>query len=155
MRRPSKDEEEFLRLITEIRILEGGARELQVRLGIVNATLAELKSSSETLKGIKGKEKDAQIFVPIGGGSFVKAKVDDIEKVIVGIGAGVALEKKIADALDSTEIRIAELEKIRMELERQLASVLAKLEEDRARLGELTRKLREETIARPSQERNP
>ena len=139
----SSEEEFFRRLVVELRILEGTAEELQSRVNLVNAALTELRVSSMTLEGLEKEKTDAQLFVPIGGGSFVKAKLESADKVIVGIGADVALERTMKEAKENLGNRIAELEKTRTSLGQQFAQVVEKIREDRTRLEELTAKLRE------------
>jgi len=139
----SSEEEFFRRLVVELRILEGTAEELQSRVNLVNAALTELRVSSMTLEGLEKEKTDAQLFVPIGGGSFVKAKLESADKVIVGIGAEVALERTMKEAKENLGNRISELEKTRTSLGQQFAQVVEKIREDRTRLEELTAKLRE------------
>jgi len=139
----SSEEEFFRRLVVELRILEGTAEELQSRVNLVNAALTELRVSSMTLEGLEKEKTDAQLFVPIGGGSFVKAKLESADKVIVGIGADVALERTMKEAKENLGNRISELEKTRTSLGQQFAQVVEKIREDRTRLEELTAKLRE------------
>jgi prefoldin alpha subunit len=115
----SSEEEVFRRLVVELRMLEG------------------------TLEGLGKEKKDAQLFVPIGGGSFVKAKLASADEVVVGIGADVAVERTMKEAKENVENRIAELEKTRTSLVQQLGQVVEKIREDRARLEELTAKVRE------------
>jgi prefoldin alpha subunit len=139
----SSEEEVFRRLVVELRMLEGTAEALQSRVNLVNAALTELRVSSMTLEGLEKEKKDAQLFVPIGGGSYIKAKLESAEKVIVGIGADVALERTMKEAKENLENRIAELEKTRTSLGQQFTQVVEKIREDRTRLDALTTKLRE------------
>ena len=139
----SSEEEVFRRLVVELRMLEGTAEALQSRVNLVNAALTELRVSSMTLEGLEKEKKDAQLFVPIGGGSYIKAKLGSADKVVVGIGADVALERTMKDAKENLGNRIAELEKTRTSLGQQFAQVVEKIREDRTRLDELTAKLRE------------
>lgn len=144
----SNEEEIFRRLVVELRMLEGTAEALQSRVNLVNAALNELRVSSMTLEGLDKEKKDAQLFVPVGGGSFIKAKLESADEVIVGIGADVAVEKTMEEAKENVENRIAELEKTRTSLGQQLDQVVGKIREDRARLEELTAKVREGEKAR-------
>jgi prefoldin alpha subunit len=96
-----------------------------------------------TLEGIEKEKKDAQLFVPIGGGSYVKARLGSADKIIVGIGADVALERTMKEAKENLGNRVAELEKTRTTLGQQLGQVVEKIREDRTKLEELTAKLRE------------
>ena len=139
----SSEEEVFRRLVVELRMLEGTAEALQSRVNLVNAALTELRVSSMTLEGLEKEKKQAQLFVPIGGGSYIKAKLESADKVIVGIGANVALERTMKEAKENLENRISELEKTRTSLGQQFAQVVEKIREDRTRLDALTAKLRE------------
>lgn len=135
------DEETLRRLIAEMQLLEGTAEEIQARINIVDAAITELRVSGETLDGLKDKAKGDSIFVPIGGGSYVKAKVDDARKVIIGIGAGIAVEKKTEEARESVGNQLADLEKIRANFQQQLIQVARAMEETRSKVSEISEKL--------------
>jgi len=139
----SSDEETFRRLVVELRILEGTADALQSRVSLVNAALTELVVASMTLEGLEKEKTDAPLFIPIGGGSYIEAKLGSEDKVVVGIGAGVAIERTIKEAKDNVSGRIAELEKTRTTLEQQLRQVIGKIQDNRAQLQELSAKLSE------------
>ncbi len=137
----SADEQELQRLMVELRILEGTMESLRSRMNLVAATLNDLNLASMTLEGI-GKEKvDASIYVPIGGGSSIKARLESTDKIIYGVGAGVSIEKTIEEVKESTSNRISQLNKTRQSLEQQLSQVLKKADEDQNRLRELSEKL--------------
>ena len=138
----SSDEETFRRLVVELRMLEGTAEALQSRVNLVHAALTELRVSSMTLDGLEKEQKDAQLFVPIGGGSYIKAKLASADEVVVGIGADVAVERTTKEAKENLENRLAELEKTRTSLGQQFGQVIEKIREDRAKLEEMTAKLR-------------
>lgn len=127
----------------ESRLLEETANELQSRINLTNAALTELRVSSMTLEGLEKEKKDAQLFVPIGGGSYVKARLETAKKVVVGIGADVAVERTLKEAKVELEARIAELEKTRETLGQQFNQVLGRIQENRENLEEITAKLRE------------
>ena len=139
----SSDEETFRRLVVELRILEGTADALQSRVSLVSAALTELRVASLTLEGLEKEKTDAPLFVPIGGGSYIEAKLGSEDKVVVSIGAGVATERTLKEAKDTVGSRIAELEKTRTTLEQQLRQVIEKIQDNRAQLQELSAKLSE------------
>lgn len=143
----SKDEEELRRLAVELRILEGTVESLRSRMSFVSAALNELNLANMTLEGIEKEKIDAPLFVPIGGGSYVKARLESAEKILYGVGSGVAIEKTIEEAKEGVSNRISELNKTRMSLEQQLAQVLRKIEEDQNRFRELAGKLEKEAGA--------
>ena len=138
----SSDQDTFRKLAIESRFLEEAATELQSRVSMTNAALAELKVSSMTLDGLEKEKKDAQLFVPIGGGSYIKARLETAKKVIVGIGADIAVEKSVKETKEDLQARIAELEKNRDTLGQQFNQVIEKIQENRSELESISAKLR-------------
>ena len=108
----------------------------------MNSALAELNVSNLTLEGLEKEKKGAQLFVPVGGGSYVKAKLETTKKVVVGIGADVAVEKSLKIAKEELNTRIAELEKTRETLGQQFNQVINRIQENRTKMEEISGKLR-------------
>jgi prefoldin alpha subunit len=134
-----RSEEETLRqLIVEIRLLESTAETLQNRLNMIEAALTDLHVAQSTLQGIKDQKPDSQLLIPVGGNTYVKAKLDDPRTVIAGIGADVALERSVDEAQESMNTQLTEYEKVRASLQQQLVQVAGRLEQNRAQFSELT-----------------
>ena len=123
--------------------MEGSANAIQSRINLVNAALTELRIANMTLEGMEKEKEETSLFVPIGGGSYVKAKLESTETVTVGIGAGVAIERTIKEARQNLENRMADLEKTRTTLQQQLTQVLEKIQDGRSKFQELSSKLSE------------
>ena len=140
----SSEEETFRRLVVELRILEGTAEALQSRISLVSAALTELRVANMTLEGLEREEKEVPLVVPIGGGSYIEATLRSADKIIVGVGAGVAVEKTIKEAKENVGNRISDLEKTRTSLEQQFNQVVDRIGGHRAQLEEITARLREE-----------
>jgi len=130
-------------LALESRFLEETINELQSRISFTNSAINELRISSMTLEGLETEKKDSQLFVPIGGGSYVKARLETANTVVVGVGADVAVERTLKEAKEELEARMAELEKTREALVQQFNQVVARIQDNRAQIEELTAKLRE------------
>jgi prefoldin alpha subunit len=139
----SSEEETFRRLVVELRILEGTVETLQSRVNLVNAALAEFRVAKMTIEGLENEKKDAPLVVPIGGGSYIKAKLGSAQKMIVGIGANVAVERGIDEAKENLDNRIADLEKTRTTLGQQLNQVIGRIQDGQAKLEKVTAGLRE------------
>jgi len=134
------DDEDFQKSLVQLRVYEGSARALQARLEIVNAALNEFSLASTTLEGVKTQKTDEDALIPVGGGSYVRVRLSDISKIVMGVGAGVAVEKPIEDSVNEIKERIADLDKARTSLQEQLSQALFKIEEGREKLGELVKK---------------
>jgi len=137
----SNEEEKFRRLTVELRMLEGTIETIQSRMNIVNSALTELSVANMTLEGLEKEKQNSSLLVPVGGGSYVKAKLENADTVIIGIGAGVATERTINEAKENIGKRIADVEKTREALQQQLTQVIQKIQEGREELQELTAKL--------------
>lgn len=137
----SSDREAFRAISVELQILEGTAETLQGRLNLVNAALTELSIAKMTLDGVEKEGSGAPLFVPIGGGSFIKAKLESNEKVVVGAGAGVSIERTVGEAKETLQNRLTELEKSRMAIQQQFMQVVGRIQEDREKLQDLSVKL--------------
>src|SRR5262245_16298831 len=124
-------------LLVEIRMLEGSARILSSRLDIVTGALAETQTAKQTLEGTKDKGKDSEMLIPIGSGSFVKAKLTDSQHIIIGVGAGVCLEKTIDESIKDLNLRAGDLDKARISVTQQLNQIIGQTEDYRARLEDL------------------
>jgi len=133
-------------MVMESRYLEETVNELQSRISMINSAINELRVSNVTLEGLEKEKKGSQLFVPIGGGSYVKAKLVTAKKVVVGIGADVAVEKTVKETKVDLEARIKDMEKTREALGQQLNQVIGRIQENRAILEELSAKLREEGV---------
>lgn len=130
-------------MVLESRYLEETANELQHRISMTNAAINELRVSSMTLDGLEKEKKGAQLFVPIGGGSYVKAKLETTENIVVGIGADVAVERSLKETKVEFEARIDELEKTREAMGQQLNQLVGRMQENRSTMEEVSAKLRE------------
>ena len=134
------DDEDFQKSLMQLRVYEGSARALQARLEIVNAALNEFSLASTTLEGVKTQKTDEDALIPVGGGSYVRVRLSDISRIVMGVGAGVAVEKPIEDSVNEIKERIADLDKVRTSLQEQLSQALFRIEEGREKLGELVKK---------------
>jgi prefoldin alpha subunit len=139
----SKSEEELRKLSVEIRFLEQTAETIQSRINTVNAVITDLTYASMTLEGIEKEKENSELLVPIGGNSYIKARLENPDKVIVGMGAGISLEKTLQEAKEIIKKRLENLERTRSSLQQQLAQVAEKIGEDREKFETLIAELRE------------
>ncbi|HMK95540.1 MAG TPA: prefoldin subunit alpha [Candidatus Limnocylindrales bacterium] len=143
MAHQDKSEDELRKLSVEMRYLEQTAEALQQRISMVNAAITDLTYASMTLDGIEKEKENAELLVPIGGNSYVKAKLADTNKVIVGMGAGVSVEKPLVEARVTLKERLDELEKTMNAAQQQFAQIAERLNSSRGRLQTLLSSTRE------------
>ncbi len=129
----SKGEEELQKLGIEMRLLEQTAEALQSRMTMVNTAANDLLYAQATLQGLEKEAEKSEILVPIGGTSYIRAKLDNIDQVIVGMGAGVSVEKTREEAKEIIKKRLEDLDKTRKSIQQQYTQVAERINLDRER----------------------
>ncbi|HLC00676.1 MAG TPA: prefoldin subunit alpha [Candidatus Bathyarchaeia archaeon] len=138
-----KDEEELRKISVEMRYLEQTAETLQQRISMLNAAMTDLTYASMTLDGVEKEKESAELLVPIGGSSYVKAKLTNSDKVIIGMGAGVSIEKPVSEAKVILKERLDELGKSAVAAQQQFGQVAERINSGRNRLETLLSSVRE------------
>ena len=139
----SKEEEELRKLSVEMRFLEQTAETLQQRMSLMNAAITDLTYANMTLEGIEQEKENAELLVPIGGNSYIKVKLANPDKVVVGMGAGVSIEKTLPEAKVIVKERLDDLEKTMRSAQQQFAQVAERVNAGRNRLESLLSVVRE------------
>lgn len=129
-----KAEEELRRLSMEMRYLEQTADALQQRISMVNAALTDINYANMTLDGMEKEKENSEMLIPIGGSSYVKVKLADTNKVIIGMGSGVSVEKTLPEAKGTLKERLDELEKTMHSAQQQFSQVAERINSGRSRL---------------------
>lgn len=141
MSRSQVSEEDIIRqLATEIRILEGSVGALQSRLDIVRAAIGEITLAHNTLDGLRKLQDGDDTLVPVGGGSYIRMKIADSKKLIMGVGAGAAIEKDVDSSVEELKGRLQELDKARTSIQQQLDQNMSRYQQDREALEDLLRR---------------
>ncbi len=138
-----RDENEIRRLSMQLRYFEQTAENLQQRLGMLNAALTDLSYAKATLESIEQEKENAEMYVPVGGSTYVNVKLANANKVIIGLGAGVSVEKTLPDAKATILQRMEELQKTQVSAQEQLGQISERVNQDRQRLEGLLSGIRE------------
>ena len=138
-----RDEEEVRKLSMQLRYFEQTAENLQQRLSMLNAALTDLSYANMTLESIETEKENAEMLVPIGGSSYVSVKLADTNKVIIGLGAGVSVEKTVPEAKTIVKERMEELQKTQVSAQQQLSQIAERINQDRQRMESLLSGIRE------------
>jgi prefoldin alpha subunit len=140
----SKDEEELRRMTVELRFYEQTAEAVQSRLNMIQAVVTDLTYAGMTLSALENEKEGSELLVPMGGNSYIKARLDSPDKLIVGMGAGVSVEKTLPEAKEIMKKRQEEFEKTRMSMQQQFVQVIDKTKDLREKIESLVEKMRQE-----------
>ena len=121
----------------EHHVFVGTLRENLALAAPPGAGLDEIRSALDAVDALESLETDSTVQVPLGGGAYVRATVEDIDEVIVDIGGGFAAEQEqegatetlqtkrntLSERIDETEAEISELESEIEEVEQRAQQV--------------------------------
>ncbi len=129
-------EDKTQQLLYQMQMLEGYFSELIQKEQAIISVFREASSAVVSLKAIDNKT-DSETLVPLGLGTFVKTKLIPNQKLILNVGAGVAIEKDQNYAINFLESRLKEMQVALQEIGGQKQQVSASLEQGKQQMNQL------------------
>ena len=130
------EEQELQQSVMYLEQLKEQIMTLKEQFEILDLAIKEHNMAVETLKDFKNIDTNNELLIPIGADAMVFAKILDKSKVIINIGAGIAIEESIKNAIEKLTERIEKIETNRGKinttinnLENQAISLSASIEE--------------------------
>ncbi|MEM4782517.1 MAG: prefoldin subunit alpha [Halalkalicoccus sp.] len=125
---------ELQELSQQLQELDAQQEALETEIEALETEQAEITEAVDALESL---ETDSTVQVPVGGGAYVRATVDDIDEVVVNVGGGFAAELErddatstlqtkrntLSDRIDEVEAEIDELESEIDEVEQRAQQV--------------------------------
>ena len=129
-------EEQAQQLLYQMQMMEGYLSELTQKEGTIMSIIREASSAIQSLKTIDTKT-DNETLVPVGLGTFIKTKTVPNEKLILNIGAGIAVEKDKDSAINFLELRLKEMQVALQETSNQKQQISASLEQGKQQMEQM------------------
>ena len=127
-------EEQTQQLLYQMQMLEGYFSELTQKEGSIISVIREASFAIDSLKAIDNKTND-ETLVPIGLGTFVKTKLIPNQKLILNVGAGIAIEKDRNSTINFLESRLKEMQVALQEINVQKQQASASLEQGKQQMN--------------------
>ena len=102
-------EQKINEMMQQARVLEAHLNEIIGREAAVSRLLEEARLASSAVQEIQS-ETEVESYVPVGVGVHMKVSVPPVKKLLINIGAGVAVEKSREDSINYIESRLKEFE---------------------------------------------
>ena len=102
-------EEQAQQFLQQLQMLESYVAEMTQRENTLVGIMREASAAIDSIKGVGAKDQ-SDTLVPLGLGTFVKTQISSKDKIILNIGAGVAIEKDKDAAINYLESRLKEIE---------------------------------------------
>ena len=129
-------EEQAQQLMQQMQMLETYFTDLSQREGTLLSVLREAISAIESMKSLHQKP-NSDTLVPIGMGTYVQTKISSNDKIVLNIGAGIAVEKTYDSAINYLEARIKEIEVALQDTSAKKQEALARLEQGKEQMNQL------------------
>ncbi|MFB6280446.1 MAG: prefoldin subunit alpha [Haloferacaceae archaeon] len=93
-------QQQLQQLQQALEVIQGEIAELE---GEIDELREEQRSIDGAVEAVETLETGSTVQVPLGGGAYVRAEVQDIDEVIVSLGGGYAAEQNREDAIAALE----------------------------------------------------
>lgn len=135
---PAAMEQRINDMVQQSRVLEAYMNDVMTRQVTVTRLMEGARLASSTIQNITS-EFEVESLMPIGIGVYVKTMVPPIKKLLVNLGAGVAVEKSREDALNYVEARIKEYEVAARQLEAQRQEIAMRMDQLQSQINQMIR----------------
>ena len=117
-----QDQQKLEQMLNELNVYKEQSEVLQQEITNVQQTIAEVRTLESTIDQIKEKES-FEALVPVGAGSFMNAEIKNDDKIVMSVGAGVAIAKTYDEAKKTAESQKKQLEDSLDKLYRNLQQI--------------------------------
>jgi prefoldin alpha subunit len=135
------NEEEITRNLTLIEYYKQQLESIEMQLQYLQSTLADYQRTKITVEQMHAVDENSEVLIPVGAGTFVNGSLKNTSNVLIGVGAGIVIEKTVDEAVIKLEERI---KRIQENLEKMI-SLGQKIQSDAEELSRKTQQMMEET----------
>ena len=129
-------EDQAQMLLQQMQMLENMFTELSQKENSIVNIIRDANSAVKSIQELKSNP-DSETLVPVGMGTFIKTKSIPDEKIVLNVGAGVAIEKDHDSALNFLESKIKELEVALQETNTQRQQIAANIEQGKQQMQQI------------------
>jgi len=129
-------EEHAEQLMQQMQMLETYFSDLSQREATFVNIFRETIAAIESIKSLSQKP-ESETLVPIGMGTYIPARISSNSKIILNIGAGIAVEKDFPSAINYLEARIKEIEIAINDTAAKKQDTAGRLEQGRMQINQL------------------
>ncbi|MBS3149396.1 prefoldin subunit alpha [Candidatus Woesearchaeota archaeon] len=113
----------------EAQILANQFQQLQEQLSLISNQINDISAQIEYLSDFNNVKENSKLFSQLLPGIFIKTKLENEKKLLINVGANVAVYRSIEEAKDMLLSKINEFKSIEENLKEQFLIVYNKLEE--------------------------
>ncbi len=111
--------------------------------------MRETTAAIQSIQSLNEKP-ESETLVPIGMGTYVPTKISSTQKIVLNIGAGIAVEKDFASAINYLEARIKEVEIALQDTSAKKQDAATRLEQGKAQVNQMMQSMQQPPSTQPS-----
>jgi len=142
-------EEQAEQLMQQMQMLETYFSDLSQREGTFLNILRETTAAIESIKSLSLKP-ETETLVPIGMGTYIPTKILSTQKIVMNIGAGIAVEKDFPSAINYLEARIKEIEIALQDTAVKKQDAAQRLEQGKAQVNQMMQAMQQPPNSPPT-----
>ena len=142
-------EEQAEQLMQQMQMLETYFSDLSQREQTFIGILRETTAAIQSIKSLNEKS-ESETLVPIGMGTYVPTNISSTQKIVLNIGAGIAVEKDFASAINYLEARIKEVEIALQDTSVKKQDAATRLEQGKAQVNQMMQSMQQPPPTQPS-----
>ncbi len=127
-------EEELQKYAVMLQQQQQQAEYLQQNITQIQLTIQELDDAIMTLETLDGNGKGQEILVPIGVGTFLFSEVKDTNRIMVGLGSGVSVERDRETSIKTLSTRKEELDGVLKKAMETYNNIIGQMEQLQAKV---------------------
>ena len=104
--------------------------------------MRETTSAIQSIQSLNEKP-ESETLVPIGMGTYIPTKISSTQKIVLNIGAGIAVEKDFASAINYLEARIKEVEIALQDTSAKKQDAASRLEQGKAQVNQMMQAMKQ------------
>jgi prefoldin alpha subunit len=134
-------EGEITRNLSLIEYYKQQLESIDMQLQYLQSTLADYQRAKITVEQLHAADDNTELLIPVGAGTFVNGSLKNTSNVLIGIGAGIVIEKPVEEAVVKLEERMKRMQE---NLEK-MVSLGQKIQSDAEELSRKTQQMMDET----------
>lgn len=131
------DQEKLNEMYTRLQMIDSQLKQVQAQMNMVEQELETTALVKEALTDLDKVPSGNEILVPIAGGIFVKASIQDPQSLLVNVGSSVNVIKSLEEVSGLVDKQTEELEKNLMHMQEQFQALFEEATELNAQISEL------------------
>ncbi|HJH32073.1 MAG TPA: prefoldin subunit alpha [Methanosarcinaceae archaeon] len=130
-------EQDVRNLAMQHQELQKRAEMTQQQMGAIQMAADDCIRAINAIDELKDAKDGVEMMLPIGSNSYIHAKLNKVDKIVVNVGAGISVEKTMDDAKETLTKRNEQFGKILEQMNASLGQITQNLQAIEAKAAEM------------------